>query len=93
MPVMPDEIQLDHCYRLAAINGRRIVAKVTGFGSLQIRIAENSMGPSDDDAILERRLVRFVWRSARAGAQWTTAQQQQELGTFALWAEQEVEGA
>jgi hypothetical protein len=90
MPMMPNEIGQGRCYRMTSNNGRKVDVRVEHLGEQQLRFTEEVGRPGAETFTLTTRVVRFVWRAAVQGAQWSGSQQQMPLANFALHAETEV---
>jgi len=91
MPMMPDEIKVDHCYRMTSDNKRPIIVRVINIVQIGVRIQETNDSPVVEASSPTYRVVRFMWRDASPGTEWAGGPQQETLDFFALRAEAEVE--
>ena len=84
----PDEIKVDHCYSMAPIRGRRIIARVTKLFNITAMAAYEYGGT--ESLGLNPTVVRFVWRHASYPRGWSKKQQLLLIEEFASAAETEV---
>jgi hypothetical protein len=92
MPMTTDQIEINRCYRLRAMSGRQIIARVVSFGERQERFteSEDANRPGGASFTISHKVARFVWRDTRDGTQWSASQQQLTLADFAFAADDEV---
>jgi hypothetical protein len=84
----PSEIKLHHCYSIAAIKGRRTIARVTKLFRITTMAAQEEGWPETLE--LNPIVVRFVWRHAAYPNGWSSRRQQLLLDDFVAVAEEEV---
>ena len=87
----PHEIELDHCYSMRPINGRRTIARVTRIFRITAMAAYEEIGTETLE--LNPILVQFVWRYAAYPSGWSNTRQQLLVNDFVMAAEREVTGA
>jgi hypothetical protein len=83
-----DEIEVDHCYSMTPIKGRRTIARVTNLFRITAVAAYQESGTETLE--LNPVVVRFVWRHAAYPTGWSTRRRQLLLDEFVLAAEKEV---